>query len=1533
MIYKLILNMILYLYIIFFFIFYKSFEEEECNWDSKYYCKNNDNFDLFETWDNRGFQTPPRNDIYNRYKPTYQDMHYLVGYAQLKYSSDRTNCTINFITRVNPVLGIEGKDYYILYSFGEYEQVNSTIFLTKENGTYPNGMPISAKIMDMKRSIELVKLELEEEYFIWDNPIINISSKYENGQKGSIVEFFGWPYEDITLECEFLSNAGYMGLKVYSPNEHLFNYKDSEDNVLNPWWFINQPVSYKLNSRMGTRKQLKKMINTCRAYNLRIYADVIINHMTGHGNDMYEDHKVKNGNDCIHFGEKGSTGGSPFWTVGFRYENNPYTGLEPGLEYPAVPYFPSDFHCKWDITLWDDSGELDGGWISGLADLNTKKENVQQRIVDFFVELLSIGFSGFSIPNSKHILPRFHASIFRKLKDSLGGNFPDDFIAILQLNYGGEKHILMCEDNKRSSFGSFFTEQLVENNLTVAEIEKIKIWNSGFPQESPECNGEWKIDPERHAISIENPDDINLYSYYNIYIRDKDIDVHRQRTVNMFINTENNWKIKSVFSMFTLINKSNGFPDGKSDCSKCQTERCSRYCTKSFPYQKAYDPLSIGYDPGNSSTWREGTYTRVHRDLAIINSMREWMELEPMTEEEVYYGERKRANCSQECLICNDESKIENMCLICNKSRGFYPLIYPGYEQKYFKCLNSSLKFERIYFNETEEAFMPCYESCRVCDREGNPENHNCLKCDVDLIERPGMNSNLINCVVNCNYKYNITPYGQYKCIAAVQCNNGTKLIREKNICIDECKNDDTYRYTYKEICLVNCPNNTLENDFICLDEIIKIVETTDVIYNQSNILNATQIINKELYLQSTNIEFDSDYNLESNLDLDIDLKSDSKSNSHYIDVCSLNKREIQYVSFQGENENINAIVKSYQEEFYYTNKQILQLKNMKYNILIYKDNNCIDELSVPIPKIDFGECYNKSKEDANTTNNLIVAYVERADIYNSNSTYSLYNPDSAQKIDSESICEQDLIILEKNITNIYSDKLRENYYIIKKLIEQGINIFNVSDPFFQDICYHFDSPIKKDITLKDRILSFYPNITLCDPSCEFRGLNLTLMTCVCLCRFNDIVNNDLIKDNILIEENINEFVEIISNSNLEVFKCFKYTFKYIKYSIGCFIILVSMVICIIFTIIFYLKSNNEIKKYILDLTENYINYISGKSTVVVEINKEEAATVNKNILNAIINKEKPNNHRRSIKNRPVIVNKEEKLGEKFSQSKNNMFSMNKIEIFSKDLMIDKKEIINNIHGLNKLNTKRFNKPKKNKESKEFFMEYLTTSIDDLDFEETIIKDHRSFFEYLCDSIIDKQIIVNTFYASEPLRPISLKIILFVINIVLYFVVNGFFYSEDYISQIYHSENENFFTFMPRSLNRLVYTTIVSLLISFLMDCFFIEEKKIKGIFKREKENIINIKCEIRLLIKRIQKNYFSFIVFTFVLLIFFWMYLLCFNYVYPYTQFDWIKSSVVIIIFVQVLSLLASVCESLLRYISFFFKSEKIFRVSKLLE
>ena len=170
-------------------------------------------------------------------------------------------------------------------------------------------------------------------------------------------------------------------------------------------------------------------------------------------------------------------------------------------------------------------------------------------------------------------------------------------------------------------------------------------------------------------------------------------------------------------------------------------------------------------------------------------------------------------------------------------------------------------------------------------------------------------------------------------------------------------------------------------------------------------------------------------------------------------------------------------------------------------------------------------------------------------------------------------------------------------------------------------------------------------------------------------------------------------------------------------------------------------------------------------------------------------------------------------------------------------------------------------------------------------------------------------------------------------TLVLYFVVNGLFYSEDYISTIYHTENERFFSFFPRSINRFVYTTLVNVTISFLIDCFFIEEKKIKGIYLREKDSPAAIKFEISKLIKKLKKRFLSFIIVVFGLSIFFWYYLSCFNYVYYYTQIDWIKSSIVIIIIMQIVSVVTSLAETILRFTSFYFRSEKIFRVSKLLE
>ena len=704
-----------------------SIYKQECsNYDDDYYCEGTQrsfNLDM----DNDAFQTPPRNDIYGRYRSTYQDMRYLVGYVQQKYNSDKTICTFTFITKVNSILGVEGTDYKIKYTFGETEQDTNNIQFNSAEHSYPNGIEVSARIINLKTNNEIVKLELEDEYLIWDNIVINLPEEYENGQKGSIVELFGWPYEDIAEECEFIGKAGYLGVKIFSPNEQLLTDNLVEGVVLNPWWYGTQFVSFKLTSRYGNKKQLKAMINKCRSFNVRIYAETVINHCTGGGNDMYDDHINEN---CDHWGYKAGSGGSPFWGIHFRNENNPITNKKPVIEYPAVPYFPSDFHCILKEEDADDEDDLETNkWDWSLADVNTEKDYVRQRIADYYIELLSLGISGISIPNVLQIKQESLIEIFLKLKDNIGGSLPDDFIAILiPENIDIEEKLCNDEENN-FNYGIPFTNKLSNDGFSEDDILKIKFFFKGFLFEDikflPLCDDEqWRIAPERQVISLEFSDDINMSNDYPIYIRDGDIETHRQLSISLFENEDYNYnfKIRNIFSTFSLFEGLNGIPDGKSDCSYCATENCKSNC-ESFPYRKAYNPISTGYDCGNLENWVEGEYTRVHRDKLIINAMRKWMfpEKPQIEENELYDEERLKANCNEKCLICNEESKKENLCLDCNVTKGYYPVIYDE-KQKFYECYKYDEKYDRLYFDEKEKVFKPCYETCKTCEKNGNPK-------------------------------------------------------------------------------------------------------------------------------------------------------------------------------------------------------------------------------------------------------------------------------------------------------------------------------------------------------------------------------------------------------------------------------------------------------------------------------------------------------------------------------------------------------------------------------------------------------------------------------------------------------------------------------------------------------------------------------------------------------------------------------------------------------------------------------------------
>lgn len=295
----------------------------------------------------------------------------------------------------------------------------------------------------------------------WNAPAVHPQQEaqgdYRDGQKGSVVELFMWPHTEVAQECAMLAKLGYLGVKLFPAQEQLMSF-ETFSNDLNPWYFAYQPVSYRLQGRMGNRDDLRNAIHTCRSLGVRVYADAVINHMTGGGNDVNPYHRNP-GAGCATWGGKNSSlsvnalgtavdsGPSPMYTQSFVYTEGDFTGKPASQEFPAAHLGPTDFHCERALNSWTDPGILNAGWLSGLTDINTEKENVRERIADYLTDLLSIGFSGFRIDAAKHISPDNLVAILTKFRRNLGGKLPADFVTWLEVLLGGEGDMLMCNVN------------------------------------------------------------------------------------------------------------------------------------------------------------------------------------------------------------------------------------------------------------------------------------------------------------------------------------------------------------------------------------------------------------------------------------------------------------------------------------------------------------------------------------------------------------------------------------------------------------------------------------------------------------------------------------------------------------------------------------------------------------------------------------------------------------------------------------------------------------------------------------------------------------------------------------------------------------------------------------------------------------------------------------------------------------------------------------------------------------------------------
>ena len=236
---------------------------------------------------------------------------------------------------------------------------------------------------------------------------------HNDPDRQAMVHLFEWKWNDIAAECErFLGPKGYAGVQISPPHECIQAYG-------RPWWERYQPVSYHLNSRSGNENDFKDMVQRCNAVGVRIYVDVVVNHMTG--------------------------GGSGQGTGGSSYDTD-------SESYPGVPYGRNDFNdnnCHsgdGNIDNYQDAEQVRNCRLSGLRDLNQGTSYVRGKIQEYFNHLLSLGVAGFRVDAAKHMWPGDLQAIFGGLQVSsdpvhrfnltVGGSQP--FIVMEVIDHGGE---------------------------------------------------------------------------------------------------------------------------------------------------------------------------------------------------------------------------------------------------------------------------------------------------------------------------------------------------------------------------------------------------------------------------------------------------------------------------------------------------------------------------------------------------------------------------------------------------------------------------------------------------------------------------------------------------------------------------------------------------------------------------------------------------------------------------------------------------------------------------------------------------------------------------------------------------------------------------------------------------------------------------------------------------------------------------------------------------------------------------------------
>ena len=821
----------------------------------------------------------------------------------------------------------------------------------------------------------------------------------------------------------------------------------------------------------------------------------------------------------------------------------------------------------------------------------------------------------------------------------------------------------------------------------------------------------------------------------------------------------------------------------------------------------------------------------------------------------------------------------------------------------------------------------------------------------------------------------------------------------------------------------------------------LNVNENSAKIFNNHNgktkfLFQAERGDNIILNISYSNVNFKEDYNFS----LFVKFKV---GNSYFF-----NNENITIKNF--ENERIKLIEFKIPYEIYCNSPPVIFLNelneiinfNLNSNIFPKNDKYQYKE-RIKIKIIDL--FYSKR----NSTSKFPVMNFDKSKYYDLNKTFNLRFSNDFQQNNSfiikyklinpldnlQSTNECSVKIKKRDKRNLQATNSNDEYYYIfgeifeneeaydnvddiVEFLNHDINVFNISEQFFQDLCLHYERN-HHDYVLEDRIEFFYQNYSLCNNSnCNLTKIYFANFSYSCIClpvieteetRHKKEHSMDL-NEEFSMEGLSQEMSNLFFESNLSVIKCFFEVLadKVIMNNYG--VLLIGALLLIqLFASLFLYSHMNDIRLYVFrdlikckynppprrennnaknrngihigdsrastlkrinsKITRSPYSYneikssnISHKNLVsvpkyggelssvqnMIPINSKynnEVSNENDNIdiynndKNTINNnkkryKKRINNYNaNNIKLQNKNLSSQRKINNNNKIGHDNIYVYNKKEIENdinekiseyfenKDNNSNRKEniqseIMSSSHNENNLSGRSDGKNEKDKDLIYPYekIDYDDDDLDELDFDEALIYDKRTFCQLFCKQLKERQIIANTFCVKDKLKPFSIKIILLIFNTACYLVINGFLFNEDYVMKILRRKTKNFYFFIVDSTTRIVYSSLIGVIINIIVGLLFRADKQLRKVQAKHQDNKIILHGEIVKIYKSTKLLYIIFTIFNVVAMLVFMYYLFCFCGVYRNCQDDWFEGCFIVIYIMQFLPVLICLLLAALR-------------------